>query len=79
MARTFPTCGLWVNGDEVRLWIGDTEGAESVLTDDQIDAFIRNLEGVKQLRTRSDADVTWIRPNAPTGDDMSDMTDYRLM
>lgn len=63
MAKTFSTCGLWVNGDEVRLWIGDTEGAESVLTDDQIDAFIRNLEGVKQMRGTG-ADVTWVRPNA---------------
>lgn len=67
MARTFPTCGLWLDGDEVRLWIGDTEGAESEpLTDEQIDAFIRNLDTVKSMRGNG-AHVTWVVPsvNAP--------------
>lgn len=62
MARVFPTCGLSIDNDEIRLWVGDTEGAESVLTDDQIDAFIRNLHTIKQLRG-SGQHVTWIRPN----------------
>lgn len=59
MATTFPTCGLLIFGDEVRLWIGDTDGAECVLTDRQIDAFIRNLESVKRLRGTG-ADITWV-------------------
>lgn len=59
MAITFPTCGLLICGDEVRLWIGDIGGAESVLSDGQIDAFVRNLESVKRLRGTG-ADITWV-------------------
>lgn len=59
MAKTFPTCGLQIYNGEIRLWIGDTEGAESVLTDDQIDAFIRNLKTIKQKRGTG-RNITWV-------------------
>lgn len=66
MSTTFRACGLSINADEIRLWIGDTDGAESVLSDIQIDAFIQALQLMKQIRG-FDCDLTWV---VPQGDDL---------
>jgi hypothetical protein len=60
MATDFPTCGFEAspNGD-IRLWVGDTDGANGPpLSDDQINALIRNLTAAMGARGR--LDVTWV-------------------
>ncbi|OHU51475.1 hypothetical protein BKG82_23040 [Mycobacteroides chelonae] len=81
MARTFPTCGIWIYDYEVRLWIGDYEGSESEpLSDTQIDSLIRNLEHAKTLRGHGQ-DLTWVLgrestepPKAPSVTSVSEAT-----
>lgn len=62
MAREFPTCGFeaFPNGD-IRLWIGDAEGANSApLDNDQLAALMHNLS--KVMASRGQWNLTWVVP-----------------
>lgn len=62
MAREFAACGFeaFPNGD-IRLWIGDTEGANSApLSNAQLESLICNL--TTAMQTRGQFDLTWVVP-----------------